>query len=194
MGFLSKAATAAISSNSAQGGYLQLNKLPDGGSVRFALLSDEPLEFYECWGQAPDGSNKPFRFDYEPTTEDINAELGDYVVREKMGGTGIDLKFAIALPVYNFETGSVQVLSITQKGLIREIDSISQNEDYSDLLQWDFTVTKGKGSNGFIEYKILPGPRKKGTQSEIDAAWSDVKAAGFDISRLIGGGNPFKAS
>lgn len=194
MGFLSKSASAAIKPPTAQGGYLQLSKLNDGESVRFALLSDTPLEFYECWGQAPDGANKPFRFDYEPTAEDITAELGDFVVREKMGGGGIDLKFAIALPVYNFETSSVQVLSITQKGLIRELDSISQNEDYSDLLAWDFTITKGKSPNGFIDYKLLPCPRKKGAQSAIDEAWSEAQTGGFDISRLIGGGNPFKAA
>ena len=69
MAFLSKSASAAVSSNgSTAGGYLSLSKLPDGGSVRFALLSDEPLEFYESWGQA-NGVNKPFRFDFEPTTK-----------------------------------------------------------------------------------------------------------------------------
>lgn len=192
MPFLSKTATAAITSNGAQGGYLNPSKIADGGSVRFALLTDEPLEFYECWGQAPDGSNKPFRFDFEPTDEDIRAEMGDYVPREKIGGTSIDIKFAVAVPVFSFDTGSVQVLSITQKGLLRELDAISQNDDYSDLKEWDFTISK-KGIGINTEYKILPGPRKKGTQAEIDAAWSDALAAGFDISRLIQGGNPFKA-
>jgi hypothetical protein len=50
MGFLSKSASASVNSNNSGGGYLSLSKLPDGGSVRFALLSDEPLEFYESWG------------------------------------------------------------------------------------------------------------------------------------------------
>lgn len=192
MGFLSKSASAAVSNNAAQGGYLNPSKIADGGTIRFALLSAEPLEFYECWGQAPDGSNKPFRFDYEPTDEDIKAELGDYVAREKIGGSGIDIKFAIAVPVYSYEAGAIQVLSITQKGIIRELDAISQNEDYANLLEWDFTLgKKGVGIN--TEYKLLPGPRKKGSQGEIDEAWSDAKASGFDISRLINGGNPFKA-
>lgn len=192
MPFLSKSATAAVSNNAAQGGYLNPSKIADGGAIRFALLSDQPLEFYECWGQAPDGSNKPFRFDYEPTDEDIKAELGDYVAREKIGGSGIDIKFAIAVPAYNYETGTVQVLSITQKGIIREFDSISQNEDYSNLLEWDFTLAK-KGVGINTEYKLLPGPRKKNAQADIDEAWADAKAAGFDITRLINGGNPFKA-
>ena len=82
-------------------------------------------------------------------------------------------------------------MALTQKGIIRELDAISQNEDYADLLAWDFTLSK-KGVGINTEYKLLPGPRKKGTQSDIDEAWSDTKAAGFDIERLLTGGNPFK--
>ncbi len=37
----------------------QPSKIQSGSSVRFALLSDQPLEFYECWGEAEDGSVKP---------------------------------------------------------------------------------------------------------------------------------------
>jgi len=193
MGFLSQSAVQAVNrSNAAQGGYINPSKIADGGSIRFALLSSQPLEFYECWGQAPDGAIKPFRFDYEPTDEDIRVELGDFEPREKIGGGGIDVKFAIAVPVFSYEAGGIQVLSITQKGLIREFDALSQDEDYSDLLAWDYTLSK-KGIGIKVEYKLLPGPRKKGAQAEIDDAWSDAESAGFDITRLISGGNPFKA-
>jgi hypothetical protein len=192
--FLSKSASAAVANNSTGGGYLNPSKLTDGGSVRFALLSDEPLEFYECWGTAPDGSQKPFRFDYEPTPEDISTELGDYTPREGRGGPGTaDVKFAIAVPVFNYEAGTVQVLSLTQKSILRELDAISQEEDYSDLMTWDFTLSK-KGTGLTTEYKLRPAPRKKGSQDHIDSAWDEAKTNGFDISRLITGGNPFKAA
>ena len=193
MPFLSKQASAAVSSNGAGGGYLQLSKLPDGGSVRFAMLSDEPLEFYECWGTC-DGASKPFRFDYEPTPEDITAEMGDFEPREGRGGPGtVDVKFAIAVPVYNYESGKVQVLQITQKSILKELDSISQMEDYAELLSWDFNISK-KGSGLTTEYTVRPVPRKKGSQEHIDAAWLESKSEGFDISRLLTGGNPFKAA
>ena len=192
MPFLSKQASAAVSSNGAGGGYLQLSKLPDGGSVRFAMLSDEPLEFYECWGTC-DGASKPFRFDYEPTPEDITSEMGDFEPREGRGGPGtVDVKFAIAVPVYNYESGKVQVLQITQKSILKELDSISQMEDYAELLSWDFNISK-KGSGLTTEYTVRPVPRKKGSQEHIDAAWLESKSEGFDISRLLTGGNPFKA-
>jgi hypothetical protein len=192
MAFLSKAASAAVSTNGAGGGYLQLSKLPDGGSVRFAMLSDEPLEFYECWGTC-DGASRPFRFDYEPTPEDITAEMGDFEPREGRGGPGTaDVKFAIAVPVYNYESGKVQVLQITQKSILKELDSISQMEDYEDLLSWDFSISK-KGSGLTTEYTVRPVPRKKGSQEHIDAAWLESKAEGFDLTRLLTGANPFKA-
>jgi len=193
MGFLSKQASASVSSTGTGGGYLQVSKLPDGGSVRFALLSDEPLEFYECWGTSSEGT-KPFRFDHEPTPEEIQLEMGDYEPREGRGGPGtVDIKFAIAVPVYNFDAGNVQVLSLTQKSILKEIDAISQEEDYEDLLAWDFSLSK-KGSGLTTEYKLRPAPRKKGAQEHIYAAWIEAKSNGFDISRLLTGGNPFKAA
>ena len=191
MPFLSKSASAAVTSNATGGGYLSLSKLPDGGSVRFALLTDEPLEFYESWGQA-NGASKPFRFLHEPTYEDVVAEMGEYEPREGRGGPGTaDVKFAIAVPVYSYETGKVQVLQITQKSILKEIDSISQMEDYSDLLNWDFVISK-KGSGLLTEYTVRPVPRKKGSQEHVDAAWLEAKAEGFDLTRLIDGSNPFK--
>jgi len=37
-------------------------------------------------------------------------------------------------------------------------------------------------------------PRKKGAQEHIDAAWIEAKSNGFDLTRLLTGGNPFKAA
>jgi hypothetical protein len=193
MGFLSKQASANVSSSGSGGGYLQVSKLPDGGSVRFALLSDTPLEFYECWGTC-DGATKPFRFDHEPTEGDLKVEMGDFEPREGRGGPGTaDVKFAIAVPVYAFDAGKVQVLQITQKSILKEIDAISQVDEYTNLLEWDFSISK-KGSGLTTEYQVRPLPRKRGSQEHIDAAWIEAKAEGFDISRLLTGGNPFKAA
>lgn len=193
MAFLSKTASAAVTSNATGGGYLSLSKLPDGGSVRFALLTDEPLEMWEAWGSA-NGTNKPFRFQEEPTYEDVVAEMGEFEPREGRGGPGTaDVKFAIALPVYVYDAGKVQVLQITQKSIIKELDAISQLEDYQNLLEFDFTVSK-KGSGLLTEYTVRPVPRKKGSQEHIDSAWIEAKAEGFDISRLLTNGNPFKAA
>ena len=192
MGFLSKTASDAVNSSSG-GAYFTPSKLQDGGSIRFALLSDEPLEFFESWGTDAAGKAKPFRFDYEPTYEDVLAEMGDYTPREGRGGPGTaDVKFCIALPIFSYEAGAVQVFSVPQKSILRELDALSQEEDYANLIEWDFTLAK-KGSGLNTEYKLRPAPRKKGSDAVIAAAWEEAKAGGFDISRLLTGGNPFKA-
>ena len=174
-------------------GYLTPGKIEPGKSVRFALLQKEPLEFYEVWATSPDGkASKAFRFDFEPTTEDVLAECGDFAPREYDNRPGCpQVKFSIAVPIYNYATSGVQVLQLTQVTIIRELDGVSQMEDYSDLLAVDFTLSR-KGSGKESEYKLLPVPRKKGSDEAIQEAWQAAQAAGFDLGRMLTGGNPFK--
>tara|TARA_R100000781_G_C4068208_1_gene123531 strand:+ start:424 stop:1008 length:585 start_codon:yes stop_codon:yes gene_type:complete len=192
MPFLSENASSAVAPG-AGGGYLNPSKIQSGSSARFALLDDNPLEFYEVWGDATDGGVKPFRFSDDPTPDDIEAELGsDYTRRLNRDGTAPEaVKFAIAVPVYNHDTNKIQILQLSQKSIIRELDSISQMEDYSNLLEWDFVL--GKEGNGLnTEYSLRAVPRKKNTEPAIQEAWKEVQAGGFDISRLLSGTNPFK--
>jgi len=195
MAFLSKTATAAITTSSSGGGYLNLSKLPDKGSVRVTILSDQPLEYYEVWGTSGTQS-KPFRFDYQPTPEDVTAEMGDFEAREGRGGPGTqDIKFAISCPVFNYETGNVQVWSVTQKTIMKELDDISQMEDYDkDLTSIDLIISKEIQANGIPKYTVRPVPKKKGSQEHITAAWIEAQEAGFSLERLLEGGNPFKAA
>ena len=162
--------------------------------MRFALLSDQPLEFYECWGEAEDGSVKPFRFAEDPSADDISTEMGDdYTRRQNRDGTAPEpVKFAIAAPVYNYDTSAVQIMQLSQKSIIRELDGISQMEDYANLLEHDFVL--GKEGNGLnTEYSLRPVPRKKGSEKAIGGAWTEAQESGFEIGRLLTGENPFKA-
>jgi hypothetical protein len=190
MALLSKTAQSAVTGG---GAYLSPSKIASGTSVRFALLSDEPLEFYEAWAEGPDGKAKPFRFASEPSPDDMAIAFGDYTRRMNREGNAPEpTKFAIALPIYNFQSAQVQILQLSQKSVIRELDAISQLPDYDDLTAIDFILGKeGAGLN--TEYKITPLPRKKGSDAEIIAAWEETRAAGFDISRLLEGGDPFKS-
>ena len=193
MGFISSKNKSAISAGSG-GGYLNPSKIQSGGSVRFALLEDQPLEFFECWGESSEGGVKPFRFSDDPSPEDIEEEMGpEFSRRLNREGTAPEkVKFAIAVPVYNYESSSVQIMQLSQKSLQNELDDISQMEDYANLLEWDFVL--GKEGNGLeTRYSLRPVPRKKGTQDSIESAWTDARAAGFDIGRLLTGENPFKA-
>lgn len=174
------------------GGYLNPSKIPSGGSARFALLAEEPLEFFECWGVTADGASRPFRFASDPSPSDIEAEMGPgYTRKMNVEGTAPDpVKFGVAVPVYNFESKSIQVLSLTQKTIIKEIDQISQMEEYENLMEIDFILSK-QGSGLKTEYTLRPVPRKT-SQAVIDKTWEAALTAGFDITRMISGGNPFK--
>lgn len=189
MPLLSKNAQAAVAGG---GAYLNPSKVAAGSSVRFCLLSDEPLEMYELWSEGPDGKAKPFRFDSEPSPDDIALALGDFTRRLNREGTGFEaIKFCLALPVYNFETARVEILQLSQKSLIRELDGISQMADYEDILAIDFLLGK-EGSGLSTEYKLTPVPRKKGADKAITEAWEETRSAGFDLARLLTNGDPFK--
>jgi hypothetical protein len=189
MALLSKSAQDAVKGG---GAYLSPSKIAAGSSVRFALLSDEPLEFYEVWAEGPDGKAKPFRFASEPSPDDLTLAFGDFTRRMNREGTGPEpIKFALALPIYNFDAAQVQILQLAQKSVIRELDAISQMPDYDDLTAIDFSLGK-EGAGLKTEYKVTPLPRKKGADKDIAAAWEESRAAGFDISRLLSGGDPFK--
>lgn len=191
MPFLTEKAKAEVTSTQS-GGYINPTKLESGGSVRFALLDDQPLEFFEVWGESAEGKYKPFRFVDRPTTEEVEIEMGnEYTRRMNRDGTGVEpAKFAIAVPVFEHESQEVKIFSATQKGIIEELDRISQMEDYSDLLAWDFHLSR-EGTGLKTQYSLRAVPRKKGTSPLIEATYAESKDSGFDIKELMTGGNPF---
>ena len=146
------------------------------------------------WGENAEGQKKPFRFSAEPTPSDIQAELGEFEQRLNYEGTALEKpKFAISTFVFDYQSETIKVLEIGQKGLMKELDALSQSEDYADLGAWDFTISR-TGMKLNTEYRIVPGPRKKGMQEKIDAAMKDADAKGYDISQLLVGGSPFGES
>ena len=191
MPFLTEKAKAEVTSTQS-GGYINPTKLESGGSVRFALLDDQPLEFFEVWGESGEGKYKPFRFVDKPSTEDVEIEMGnEYTRKMNREGTGIEpAKFAIAAPVFEHDSQEVKIFQATQKGIIKEFDKISQMEDYSDLLAWDFVLSR-EGTGLKTEYSLRVVPRKKGTSPLIEATYAEAKDSGFDIKELMTGGNPF---
>ena len=191
MPFLTEKAKAEVTSTQS-GGYINPTKLESGSSVRFALLDDQPLEFFEVWGESSEGKYKPFRFVDRPTTEEVEIEMGnEYTRRMNRDGTGVEpAKFGIAVPVFEHDSQEVKILQATQKGIIKEFDKISQMEDYSDLLAWDFVLSR-EGTGLKTEYSLRVVPRKKGTSPLIEATFAEQKEKGFEIKELMTGGNPF---
>lgn len=194
MAFLPKSAAEQVQGGGG-GNYLNPGKLQSGASMRFALCVSEPLCYFECWGEnSADGKLKPFRFLEEPTADDIEDEMGEgFQRRQNRDGTGFEpAKFAIAVPVFNYENESVGILSLSQKSLIRAIDEVSQSEDYATLTDWDFSISR-EGTGLSTEYSLLPLPPKT-DRKEIKALYKKSIDGGFDITALIRGDNPFSDS
>ena len=193
MGFgISKtAAGIASGGGGGTGGYLTAGKLGDGDHYRIAIVSEDPLEYWTVWGENEEGQKKPFRFTSEPSGDDIAAELGDFTQRMNYEGTTLEApKFGLSFFVYDYADGKVKVFEMTQKTLIKELDKLCNDDDYSDIAAWDLKVNR-TGLKMNTEYSILPSPRKKGSQELIDKAWSDAQGIGYDLNQLLVGGNPF---
>ena len=191
MAFLTEKAQSAVATTET-GGYLNPSKLESGGNVRFALLDDQPLEYWEVWGESGEGKLKPFRFADSPSDDDIDIEMGsEFTRRMNRDGTGVEpAKFGVAVPVFDHESQEVKIFQATQKSIIGELDKISQMEDYSDLLAWDFVLSRD-GAAKLTKYSLRAVPRKKGTNALIEATYQEQKDNGFDIKELMKGGNPF---
>jgi hypothetical protein len=186
-------AKAATAQGSGSGGYLSLSKLENKSSVRIHLLGDEPLDFYQTWIESPDGSQiKPLRFVDDPSPSDIAAEMGDFVRRQNYEKTGPDpVTYSMAFFVWNYSTEEVQLLQLTQKGLIRELDQLLSMEDYQATEDWDFVISKDTSGPPSSWYSLRPAPIKKGSREVIDAKWAEAQDKGYNLQELLLNGNPF---
>ncbi len=193
MGFQVSKTAAGIASGGGggTGGYLTAGKLGDGDHYRVAIVSEDPLEYFTVWGETDEGQKKPFRFTSEPSADEILSELGDFKQRMNYEGTALEApKFGMSFFVFDFADSKIKVFEMTQKTLIKELDKLCNDDDYSDIAAWDLKINR-TGLKMNTEYSILPSPRKKGSQDQIDAAWSAAQDQGYDINQLLVGGNPF---
>ena len=174
MGFISSKNKSAISAGSG-GGYLNPSKIQSGGSVRFALLEDQPLEFFECWGESSEGGVKPFRFSDDPSPEDIEEEMGpEFSRRLNREGTAPERSSSPSLCPFTTTSPAASNHAAFTKEPAERTGRHSQMEDYANLLEWDFVM--GKEGNGLeTRYSLRPVPRKKGSQDSIESAWTDAR-------------------
>ena len=177
--------------------YLRPNKVEIGTPAVFALLEEDPLEYWLVWGTPKQGgNNQPFRFLQEPTDEDIDAELGREFTRAlNYDKTAVDKPAkCLTWPVYNWQKKRVEVLEVTQISISRQIVKYAYQKAYSkNLLDWDFQLERGS-VGGKTKYEVMVIPRDEDENDDIQMAkeWKAAQKAGFDLNRLIIGGDPFK--
>lgn len=135
------------------------------------------------WGE--DG--KPYRFKAEADIPvGFKVRLQD---KGKHKGKPELPKLFWAFPVWDYEQALVKVFEMTQQSLRDGIRGYIP--EWGAPTGYDL-VAKRKMVDGFWEYSIVNQPPKPLDENAV-TAWSEAQAAGFDLSRLFDGGDPFSA-
>lgn len=153
-------------------------KLEDGDNE--LLILGSAILGYEYWNL----DNKPVRLKDKPTQMPVDIRA------EKDGKKNI--KHFWAFPVWSFKSKSVNVLEITQKGIMGALQNLARSDKWGDpIMTYSLSINRsGEGLN--TEYTVVPNPKEE-VSAEITEAWETAKAKGFDIARLYEGGDPFTA-
>jgi len=198
MGFASSRLVALKDRPKATGAssYLNPGSLADGESVRFSPVGESSIDFFEVWGRTADGKPKCLRFSDEPTTTELNQRAkSEGVELIDQRGNPTKMKMAMAFFVWNYNTSSVQLFQASQVGILETLASLFSDEDVAnDPGAWDLELTRsGTGMETRYQVVLKPGKRKGPVKAEVDAAWEEAEAEGYNLSALISGGDPFKS-
>lgn len=144
------------------------------GENRFRVLSSAIVGF-ETWNEDKEGNRKPTRF-----------KMGEAIPVDKVG---TDPKHFWAFVVWNYKDEKVQILEVTQKGIMKSIQNLTKDEDWGDPKQYDIVVTR-EGEGLETEYQVQPKPKK-----ELDASITKFyKGLTINLEALFKAEDPFKSS
>ncbi|SRR6266496_367462 len=95
-------------------------------------------------------------------------------------------KYFWALPVYNYQEKKVQILEISQKGILKGIQAYISNKKWGDPRDYDVIVNRGKEGEKTV-YTVTVDPKEKLDDSIIDS----YLAMNINIQALFTGDDPF---
>ena len=74
----------------------------------------------------------------------------------------------------------------------RQFAKYGLNKKYSkNLLDWDFELSKIQADMTRYELLIVPRDEDEHDEAQMSVDWKIAQKAGFDLSRIVGGGDPF---
>jgi hypothetical protein len=152
-------------------------KFKEVGAHKFRIL-EKPIFGFEGW-KTVDGKDIPLRFRMNEKPADTSAF--------KHG----ELNHFWAMPVWNYKTGRVEVLSFISKTIQGAIESYARNEEWGSPLNYNITVTRTGTTKDDTKYTTIASPHSDVTP-EIAKAWAEIKDFGFNINELFVDGDPFK--
>lgn len=149
------------------GGYFKPVK---GKPNKVRIISDKPVVGWVQWT----AEGRPARF----------VNLADKPDVEYQEGT--KPKRFLAMAVYSYELGQVQVWEMTQKTMIEQLNSISTDSDFGHPNNYDLKVNRtGEGLD--TSYTLIPVVTD--LQPEVMEAMQDP---GVDLHKLFLGEDPFE--
>lgn len=152
-------------------------KLQDGANKIIILAS--AILGYEYWNH----DNKPVRLQAMPTVTPSDIKVDD-------DGKRSTVRHFWAFPVWNYKTKKVEILEITQKGIMGALQTLARSEEWGDpILTYSLTINRS-GSGFDTEYNVLPNPKLE-LPADIGDAWAKVKSTGFNLNALFAGADPF---
>lgn len=154
---------------SASTGYMKFKQ----GENKFRILSNA-IVGWESWVVDEEGNRKPLRW-----------RMGEKVPAEKIGDNP---KHFWAFVVWNYNEEKVQILEITQKGIMRAIKALTADEDWGDPRNYDIVVIRtGEGME--TEYQVKPKPKSK-LDEGILRFYKDLT---INLEALFEGKDPFES-
>ena len=169
-------------SASTGGRFLNPSKIQ--GEVRIRTIG-KGIQGWGTWVEKEGFENGvPMRFEKKPAEPPANRRINK-------DGQPAPMKFFMAMPVWNYEAGEIQILELTQKSLQKSLlGYIADKEDWGNPNEFDIKISR-KGESLQTEY-TLKAVSKKPVAKEIVEAYEE---AGVNIRALYDGEDPFaKAS
>lgn len=143
------------------------------GDNTFRVLSSA-IVGYEYWNK----DNKPVR-----KQENWNT-VPDDIKTDKDGN--ITIRHFWAFVVYNYDAKRIQVLELTQKGIMKYIQGLTRNPKWGNPKGYDITVNR-TGSGFDTEYTCMASPH-----SEIDTTITEhYEKLNINLDALFSGDDPF---
>ena len=145
------------------------------GENNFRVLSSA-ITGWEYWNV----EGKPIRskeeFEYLP----------EGIKREKDGSFRVNHFWAFV--VYNYNAKKIQILELTHKGIMGDVQNLVNSPKQGEPKEYDITFNrKGTGFSD-TEYSVMPNPR-----SEIDSEIvMKYETLGIKLEALYDGEDPFK--
>ena len=170
----SVAEAEVLSKEVSSGGGRFINPSKIDGETRIRLFG-EGVTGFEGWSI----DSKPVRWESRPSELPENIRKND---------DGRDpLKRFIAAIAWEYETSSFKIISLTQKGLIKELMGyIADSDNWGDPNGYDIKISR-KGEGLQTEYALKPMPPKAPTKESVDA----FAELACDLTKLFDGEDPF---